>query len=231
MNPSSAEALWEATELKWMIQSDPPEGSTEPRRRRVVAVAGTDAFSSWELELDAPVRERVLAVDVEHGDWRGTVISYYAPPGVSWGRVKVDQALAVTEWICARSGPVILGADANTPKLDPVDDAAVRTHWHTGFRRLDGGPGDDELWGPSPRHRLKDCLRVWLSADPARAARPRPRRSARRLPLHRQAQDAHRDAPPLRFGLDDAGLHVTDVQYLSHELGRLSDHAPVDRRP
>ena len=134
----------------------------------MVAVAGTEAFSSWELDLDAPVRERVLAVDLEHEGWRATVISYYAPPGVSWGHVKVDQALAVTDWICAREGPVILGADANTPKLDPVDDASVRTHWHTGFRKLNGAPGDDELWGPTPRHQLKDCLRVWLAADPSR---------------------------------------------------------------
>jgi exonuclease III len=227
VNPSSAERLWEATELKWMIQSDPPAGSTEPRRRRVVAVCGTEAFSSWQLDLEAPVRERVLAVDIEHQGWRGTVISYYAPPGVSWGITKVAQAQAVTDWICAREGPVILGADANTPKLDPVDDAAVRTHWHTGFRKLNGGPGDDELWGPSPRHQLRDCLRVWLAADPSRARDIDP--DGPLAVSHYTAKRRNHPGNPRRFDAiwTTADFTVTDVRYLSEELGRLSDHAPV----
>ena len=107
------------------------------------------------------------------------VASYYAPPGVSWGRVKVDQAVSFTDWLCRREGPVIVGADANTPKLDPVDDTAVQTHWYTGFRKLNGDPGDDVLWGSSPRHQLKDCLRTWLAMDPRGCAGSIPRARSR----------------------------------------------------
>ena len=227
VNENSVRALWDATELPSMIVSEPPAGSTERRRRRLVAVGGTERFSSRRLDLGAPVEERVLAVEVERGERRATVIAYHAPPGVSWGIKKVEQAQSVTDWICAREGPVILGADANTPKLDPVDDAAVRTHWHTGFHKLNGRPGDDELWGPSPRHQFEGLPPAcgWpltraerrTSTPPVRWPSPTTRASARRTSEHPVASTP---SGPRRTS-------PSPMSATSEELGRLSDHAPV----
>jgi exonuclease III len=227
VNSRSAEALREAAGLSWMVVSEPPAGSAVPGRQRLVAVGGTANPSISRLDLDVPLRERVLALELAISGMQTTVVSYYAPPGVNWGRVKVDQALAVTRWVCARKGPIIIGADANTPKLDPIDDAAVRTHWHTGYRRLNGGPGDDELWGPLPRHPLKDCLRSWFAADPARAAHLQP--DGPLAVSHYTGKRKSHAGTPRRFDSiwATADFTVHDVKYLSHEIGRLSDHAPV----
>jgi len=227
VNSKSAEALRDAAGLAWMIVSKPPPDSKVPGRQRLVAVGGTEISSARRLDLDAPLGERVLAVEVAIDGLHATVVSYHAPPGVNWGRVKVDQALAVTYWVCEQKGPMIIGADANTPKLDPVDDAAVRTHWQSGSRRLNGGPGDDEMWGPSPRHRLKDCLRIWLAADPVRATHLDP--DGPLAVSHYTGKRKTHVGTPRRFDSIWVTPHfvVRDVQYLSHEIGRLSDHAPV----
>jgi exonuclease III len=227
VNRKSAEALRDAAGLAWMIVSAPPAGSTVPRHQRLVAVGGTQTSSARRLDLDAPVPERVLAVEAAVAGLYASVVSYYAPPGVNWGRVKVDQALTVADWLCERTGPMIIGADANTPKFDPVDDAGVRTHWHTGDRRLNGSPGDDDLWGPSPRHRLKDCLRTWLAADRTRATSLHP--DGPLAVSHYTGKRKARGGTPRRFDSIwvTPDFKVRDVQYLSHEIGRLSDHAPV----
>jgi hypothetical protein len=69
---------------------------------------------------------------------------------VNWRIAKARQAVAVAvaRWLSAQPGPVLLGADANTPLIDAVNFADTRTHWHTGNRCLNGEPGDDLLFGP-----------------------------------------------------------------------------------
>ena len=62
---------------------------------------------------------------------------------MSWGIVKPRQAVTVARWLAAQHGPVLLGADANTPLIDAADFANARTHWYCGDRRLNGEPGDD----------------------------------------------------------------------------------------
>jgi len=106
-------------------------------------------------------------------------------------------------------------------------DAAVRTHWHTGSLKLNGGLGDDELWGPSPRHGLRDCLRTWLAADPARATHLHP--DGPLAVSHYTGKRKTHVGTPRRFDSIwvTPDFTVRDVQYLSHEIGRLSDHAPV----
>jgi hypothetical protein len=89
---------------------------------------------------------------------------------VSWGIAKPRQAVALARWLSVQQGPVLLGADANTPLIDAVDFAATRTHWHTGSRRLNGEPGDDLLFGPDKIHPLDDGLRRWLADHPAETA-------------------------------------------------------------
>jgi len=51
---------------------------------------------------------------LEAGDL--AVTSHHAPPGVNWGRVRVDHALALLDWVNTTSGSLVVGADANTPR-------------------------------------------------------------------------------------------------------------------
>ena len=74
-------------------------------------------------------------------------------------------------WLKDQDLPAILGADANTPKIDAPRFADTRTHWHTGIPALGGEPGDDLLFGPAKIHRLDDALRRWLDEHPTELAR------------------------------------------------------------
>jgi hypothetical protein len=76
----------------------------------------------------------------------------------------------LARWPAAQRGPVLLGADANTPLIDAADFAATRTHWHSGSRRLNGEPGDDLLFGPAKIHPLQDRPWCRLADHPAEAA-------------------------------------------------------------
>lgn len=96
------------------------------------------------------------------------VVSYHAPPGVTWGYKKVEHAHALLDWINQSEGPVLIGADANTPEVDHPEPDKVRTHWHTGSSTLRGRTGDDVTFGGRPHHRLHDAYRRWLNDDPAR---------------------------------------------------------------
>ena len=227
LNARSVDKLAAAAGLEWMTVSAPPADDTSMRRRRLVGIGGTSPASTRSLDFRAPVEERLLVLEVSIEGRPVVVSSYYSPPGVSWGRVKVDQAVSFTDWLRGRKGPVIIGADANTPKHDPVDDAAVQTHWYTGFRKLNGDPGDDVLWGSSPRHQLKDCLRTWLAMDPARVRDLDP--DGPLAVSHYTAKRKDHPGHPRRFDAIWAtpDVDVLDVRYLSEEIGRLSDHAPV----
>ena len=108
-----------------------------------------------------------------------TTVSYHAPPGVTWEIVKPRQAVTFARWLSAQQGPVLLGADANTPKVDAVEFAATRTWWHSGDRRLNGEPGEDLLLGPGKIHPLEDGLRRWLANRPAETAALADHRQAR----------------------------------------------------
>jgi hypothetical protein len=67
---------------------------------------------------------------------------------VTWATVKVDHAYPLMDWINTTAGPVIVGADANTPEIDDPDRDRVRTHWHTGIKKLSGESGE----APRGRH-------------------------------------------------------------------------------
>jgi endonuclease/exonuclease/phosphatase (EEP) superfamily protein YafD len=114
-----------------------------------------------------PLPEQVLTALVDIGGIEVTVASYHAPPGVTWFEKKPAQAVAFAQQLAAVVGPVLFGADANTPRVDAIDFALTRTHWHTGARKLKGAPGDDLLFGPEKIHWLDDGLRRYLETHPA----------------------------------------------------------------
>lgn len=170
VNRRSIDVVRERAELDWVCLAADirvAEASDTPVRQRGVAVAGIgDAPVEVDVLDEVPLPERTIhaVVDLEHVPVR--VASYHAPPGVSWFEKKPRQAVAFARWIASVSGPVILGADANTPLVDHPDFELTRTHWHTGHKDLNGDPGDDLLWAATKVHDLEDALRKWLRLNP-----------------------------------------------------------------
>jgi endonuclease/exonuclease/phosphatase family metal-dependent hydrolase len=183
LNPDSADILRSAAGLDWLVRAvdlRARHADDRPVRRRGVAIAGhgLPPRRSWTLD-GIPLPERTLAVSVQVDGTELTAVSYHAPPGVTWGIIKPRQAITLARWLAGCRGPVLLGADANTPEIDAPDFASTRTHWHSGSRSLHGEPGDDLMFGPAKIHHLEDAMRRWLADHPdhatalaADAARP-----------------------------------------------------------
>jgi hypothetical protein len=156
-------------------------------------------------------------------------VSYHAPPGVNWGNVKPRQAVAFASWLSTQNGPLLFGADANTPLID--DFANTPTHWHTGYGRLHGESGDDLLFGPGKVHDIEDTLRRWLALHPDEMDRLRAGNPSGPLAItHRRGR--RKDSPGTGRRFDSVwGSHQWVVRHIGHlyEEGILagSDHAPV----
>jgi endonuclease/exonuclease/phosphatase family metal-dependent hydrolase len=136
---------------------------------RCVAIAGRgEPLRNPCAFPDSPVPEKVMAGWVDIDGVRTTVVTYHAPNGEDYGVAKVRQAVRVADWLATLDGPVVLGGDFNTPLVDPIDVAGVRTHMHSGNSDLGGEPGDDLLVGPAPVHGLRDALRTHLATRPER---------------------------------------------------------------
>jgi endonuclease/exonuclease/phosphatase family metal-dependent hydrolase len=174
VNPGSSDILRDAAGADWMIRAidlRTPEPDDSPVRRRGVAIAGRGLPApcrKWLLDGDGvKLPERVLFIETQTAEGTPFIaVSYHAPPGVSWGIVKPQQAVVFASWLSTQNGPLLFGADANTPKIDALDFANTRTHWPTGRRELQRAPGDDILFGPDTKHDLKDAFRCWLDFHP-----------------------------------------------------------------
>jgi len=235
VNPGSAEVLGEAAAVDWLIRAvdlRSPEPDDRPVRSRGVAIAGRGQppHRAW-LPAAVPLPERILIAQLQSGGLGVTAVSYHAPPGVNWGLIKPRQAVAFASWLGAATGPVILGADANTPKIDAADFALTRTHWHTGARHLRGEPGDDLLFGPGKIHGLDDALRRWLAGHPdvaAAAAADRPRGPI--VITHRTGKRRNSPGTGRRFDSIWVTPHwaVEHIDHLYNDAIRAgSDHAIV----
>jgi len=143
-------------------------GQTGSRGRpRSVAIAGRgEPARSPVVFPEVPLPEKVMAASVDLDGVTTTVVTYHAPTGVQHKLKKPEQAVCLAQWLASMEGPVILGGDFNTPKLDPPDQSDIRTHWHSGDKKLDGLPGDDLLVGPKPIHGLQDAFRLYLGDHP-----------------------------------------------------------------
>lgn len=232
VNAGSADILRRTAGLDWLEKSAdlrvPAPGDVGARAHGVAIAGRGQAPSRVWLHPDAPWPERVLLADVNLGSVVVTVISYYAPIGVKWCIIKPRIAVAVASWLADQSGPLLLGADANTPKIDAADFAHTRTHWHTGDRKLHGEPGDDLLFGPGKIHPLDDALRCWLADHPAAAAG---------IPLLGPLAVTHHmrrrgNAPDIELRYDSISISphwtVERIDHLYEErVAAVSDHALV----
>jgi hypothetical protein len=139
--------------------------SLSPAAGCLAAVRGCSPRRWWRPgQVRFP--ERILLIETQTKGTPFITASYHAPPGVSWKIIKPQQAVAFASWLSRQNGPLLFGADANTPLIDAPDFAKTRTHWHTGHRRMHGELGDDLLFGPDKKHDLKDALRRWLALHP-----------------------------------------------------------------
>src|SRR5579862_7684656 len=173
VNPAAVDSLRETAGLDWLCSSlDRRRLDRQASRRLGVAIGGAGSPKPQVLPActtDFP--ERTLAARVRFDGRVLTLATYHAPPGVNWKLVKVQQAVEFAKWLVAQEGPIVLGADANTPEVDALDFALTRTHWHSGARKLNGAAGDDVMWGPGKSHGLEDALRRWLTDRPEELAR------------------------------------------------------------
>ena len=177
-SPRGMEKFIEAAGLDWSlhIRDVAPEMLSERGRSgkkggrgrpRSVALAGRgEPARNPEVFPDVPLPEKVMAASVDLDGVTTTVVTYHAPTGVQHKLKKPAQAVQLARWLASVQGPVVLGGDFNTPKVDPPDRGGIRTHWHSGDDKLKGLPGDDLLVGPEPVHGLRDVLRLYLANRP-----------------------------------------------------------------
>lgn len=150
---------------------------------------------------------------------------------MSWKIIKPQQAVAFASWLSRQNGPLLFGADANTPLIDAPDFAKTRTHWHTGHRRMHGELGDDLLFGPDKKHDLKDAPRRWLALHPdemnqLRAGKP----SGPLAVTHRTGRRRNSPGTDRRFDSVRVSRHwvVRCVRHLYEKgIAAGNDHAPV----
>ena len=203
-----------------------------PVRKRGVAIAGRgDGPISVHVLHDISLPERTLIAKIGINGREVTIASYHAPPGVNWFEKKPQQAVAFARWLARVEGPVLFGADMNTPLVDAIDFRETRTHWHTGLRNLRGQPGDDLCFGPDKIHGLDDALRRWLANRPDELDRLRQERPRGPLALsHRTGRRKNSIGTDRRFDAVWVSPHfeVVGVDYVYDRcIAAGSDHAAV----
>jgi Endonuclease/Exonuclease/phosphatase family len=235
VNPGSSTVLCEAAGADWIVRAidlRTPAPDDSPVRRRGVAIAGhgLPPRRSWLLnEIKRP--ELILLIETQTEGKPFIAASYHAPPGVSWGIVKPQQAVAFACWLSRQNGPLLFGADANTPLIDAPDFANTQTHWHTGNKRLKGERGDDLLFGPDKVHGLEDALRRWLALHPEEMDRVRASKPSGPLAItHRTGK--RRNSPGTERRFDSVWVsHHWVVRHIEHlyekGIAAGSDHASV----
>jgi endonuclease/exonuclease/phosphatase (EEP) superfamily protein YafD len=230
LNPDSSDVLADAAGADWIVRAIDLCTPKPDDRRRGVAIAGHGPQPRRQWLLDGiRLPWKILFIETETKGTPFIAASYHAPPGVRVGIVKPRQAVAFASWLCTQSGPLLFGADANTPKIDALDFASTRTHWRTGRRRLRGEPGDDLLFGPGKVHDLYDALRRWLDLHPNEITTLRARRPAGPLAItyrtRKNSPDTGRRYDSVWISRHWAVRHVEHLYEKGIEAG--SDHAPV----
>jgi hypothetical protein len=208
--------LWADVADTWSLPH--PPGAIIRRGGCLIAVS-----SGWVLGSALPIpgilpSNRALAVIATYGGAVLTILSCYAPTNIGLGRQgRPGYFSALTAWLSAVPAPVVLGMDANGPRVDHSD--IEQSKWWTQEEALVLGAGT----------RTSDVLRLWYADHPAEL-----KRRARYYPNGPLADSYHRGrrGKYLRCRYDSIrvspGINVTDVRYLYEEAVRAgSDHAVV----
>ena len=222
------EALSELMDLRAKKVAGPPKN---PRQRPVAVMSRLPTTGTWLGLSEVAMPHIAIGATVLVGNQPLNVWSYHAPNGSNYNMEKVRHAHAMVDQLRATSRPTVLGGDFNTPRLDPVDETHIRTHWHTGKRGLNGMRGDDVLCGPPDArgHALQDALRVQLASRGPTSPELCPPEG----PLAVSYRTRRRDGAHNQWRFDaiwvGRTLEVLDVSYETDSTlnSGLSDHAAV----
>ncbi|MCX6083940.1 MAG: hypothetical protein NT102_03130 [Caldiserica bacterium] len=208
--------LWSCVADTWSL----PRSSQAVTRRGGCLITAADG---WLLTSAASVSgdlssNRALAVTATHGGTVLTLLSCYSPTNTGPGRKeRPDTFNTLAAWLAALPAPVVLGMDANGPRVDHPD--IEQNRWWS----------EEEALVLGADARTSDVLRLWYADHPAEL-----KRRVRYYPNGPLADSYHRGrrAKYLRCRYDSIrvspGITVTDVRYLYEEAVRAgSDHALV----
>jgi len=208
--------MWNHVMDTWSLPH-PPEAVI---RRGGCLIAATD---DWVLIPVLPVQNvllssRSLAVTATHGGAALALLSCYAPTNTGPGRKERHGYFnALAGWLSTFPAPVVLGMDANGPRVDYPD--IEQSRWWTEEEALVLGVGA----------RTSDALRLWYADHPAEL-----KRRVRYYPNGPLADSYHRGrrGKYLRCRYDSIrvspDIRVTDVRYLYEEaIWAGSDHALI----
>ena len=221
VGPSAVSAVadshvWNSSVDSWSVL---PHDSAAPRRGGcLIAAADGWSFQSTLTVPNALDPRRALAVAVNHNGVALTILSCYAPTNTGQGRKeRLGYFSALADLLSAIPTPVVLGMDANGPRVDHPDIKQIK--WWTKEEALVLGSGA----------RTEDVLRLWYADHPAEL-----KRRTQYYPHGPLADSYHRGRKGkyLRCRYDtirvSLGIRVTDVSYLYEEaVCAGSDHALV----
>ena len=108
------------------------------------------------LMPDLPFPEKCMIVDAELDATVIKVCSFHTPPGASVKELKPQSLVILAEWLKTRDHPIVLGIDANAPKVDHPDIARNKWWW----------PDEAKLLGEQRIHDLRDAFRDYLMSNP-----------------------------------------------------------------
>ncbi|MHB8107050.1 MAG: exonuclease/endonuclease/phosphatase family protein [Candidatus Cryosericum sp.] len=208
--------LWLNLVQTWSLPHRP--GATIRRGGCLIA-----ADADWVLTPALPspdelLSNRSLAVTASRGQAALTLLSCYAPTNAGPSRkLRPAYFAALAAWLRAVPAPLVLGMDANGPRVDHPD--IDQSKWWTQEETLVLGAGTP----------TEDVLRLWYADHPAEL-----KRRLRYYPSGPLADSYHRGRKGkyLRCRYDSIrvspGIHVLDVRYLYDDAVRAgSDHALV----
>ena len=108
------------------------------------------------LMPDLPFPEKCMIVDAELDATVIKVCSFHTPPGAAVKELKPQSLVILAEWLKTRDHPIVLGIDANAPKVDHPDIANNEWWW----------PDEPKLLGEDRIHDLRDAYRDYLMSNP-----------------------------------------------------------------
>ena len=169
VKPATFRVLEASTVFDWLVYSLAirAPGPFDRGNRKlgcVIAGRGEVQLLGGDVLWRLPLPERSAIARVR---WNGTevdAISYHSLTGSGFKAGKGVAYRSLLETLAARERPMLLGLDANTPKVDHPDESCSEFWWPAHEPRVLGPPG-------ARRHDLSDAFRLWLSANPDALAR------------------------------------------------------------
>jgi hypothetical protein len=143
-----------------------PPGEFDRGNRKlgcVVAGRGEVELVEGSVLWRLPLPERSATARVRSADTELDAISYHSLTGSGFKAGKGVAYRSLLETLRARERPMLLGLDANTPKVDHPEEARSE-FWWPAHEPLVLGPRSDR------QHDLEDAYRLWLTRFPGEHA-------------------------------------------------------------